>query len=166
MRKALWVVALLLFAAIAPAAHADTITYSYVAGAQSVLAGTTFTIVSPGGFLSYGATLITPTTASDVFYDGADIGPITGVEFLDSTDICLDGSCGSLDLASVGGPYAIGTPGVYTLNIIQFGGPGTLTITDTPSATPEPAPVGLMPLGVGLVLVLRKKLGQGLHPAS
>jgi len=167
MRKALWVVAVLLFAAIgAPAAHADTITYTYVADGSSDLAGTTFTIVSTGGFLSYGATSIAPTTASDVFYDGADNGPITGVQFMSSTEICLDLSCGSLDLAGGGGSYAIGTPGVYTLDIITGGGPGTLTITDTPSATPEPAPVVLMTLGVGLVFVMRKKPGQGLHPAS
>src|ERR1700733_13825245 len=70
-----------LFALVAPtAALADSVTYTFT-GADE-FAGTSFTYVSPTGFLTFDTPEIVPTPASDFFIDGVDEGSIYSFLFV------------------------------------------------------------------------------------
>lgn len=175
MLKSLWIVAvLLLFAAIGGSnAQADTLfTYTY-----------TYTPV-PGSTFSFTTVALDPAVALGTPQTGIITSSFTG--FYSGTVLVayeLDGSTplapGANLLTQVTGGPLLGPPedffspsdyttaGTYVgacADNCPVGSPVTDTLTVTP--TPEPSTCGLMMLGIGLVLVMRKRLAQGLSLAS
>jgi hypothetical protein len=78
---------------------ADSVTYSFFGSAW--LQGTSFTYVSPGGFLTFDTGPLAPTTASDVFFydiSGAffknDIGSLATFDFVSEDELLLHTTTG------------------------------------------------------------------------
>ena len=168
MRKSLWIVFAILFVAIGTPAFADSYTYTFVGGPDA-LAGTNFTLVNPAGPLSFSATTnLAPllTSATDFMYDGKDWGPIdwvlirtypsNGLPFLVVGAIYTSGiTFGNFlptmtDLSAPGTYNYVDTPATLVY--------GTMTISSTPVATPEPGSLALMLAGIGFLLVMVKRL--------
>jgi hypothetical protein len=90
---------------------------------------------------------------------------------------CINGSgtvgtaCGGINFGGGEeqiGSFALGSflsPGTYQSHGLNDFLNMTVTITDV-SGVPEPSSLTLMLLGVGLALVMRKRIGQGLSQAS
>jgi hypothetical protein len=172
MRKSLWIIAvLLLFAAIgAPNARADTMdayTYTIAFGSTIEWTWTTFPLAPVTG----PTTILATALAS---YSPAETACSVSNPF---TSVTLDlgfGLQGAIETTcAIGGAVPSGswtlaeysTPGTYPRSC--SGGFGTCTLTVVQAtATPEPATVGLILLGMGLVFVMRKRMAQGLPPAT
>jgi hypothetical protein len=161
MRKSLWIMLAVLVVAIgaAPNARADTFTYSYtdpigeswstkpitgVTGPTTVLAADLTATSNTGEFAG--------CTTTSVVLDFAGIGG-TGSQRTNFSGCQFTANTNTDNFAL--SDYT--TPGVY----IGF---GTLTVAAV--TAPEPSSVALMVLGVGLVFVMRKRIGQGLPQAS
>ena len=158
MRKSLWIILAVLIAAIGvPTAHADSITdgtFNFTAGSPTptgsfVWDNTTSTWnsfnIDWNGLVFSFASLIPdlgalPTTGT---YAGTVVEAFLNDFFL--------GQIMQINRVS-------NAPGNTAL--------GTYSVTETVVGTPEPSSVALMLLGVGLVFVMRKRIGQRLPQAS
>jgi hypothetical protein len=173
MRKSLWIIlAVLLVAFGAPAAHADTVTdgilnFTLISGGPAPTAGSFVFDNSTGLFLSY-----------TVSWDGAVYNfapPANIVGFAVATQT-VGGFCGVGPAGAPGCTPAL--PGSFSLpfdslqpssgtftdpTVFAF---GSFTVTQTVITTPEPSSVALMLLGIGIVFLMRKRIGQGLPQAS
>ena len=149
MRKSLWIMlAVLLVALAAPNAHADSTPFG------------TYTVECIGPCASDPTVTIAPTIIDfTVFGNTVDI---TGLSL---TAGHLEGwniSNGLLSITDVTSSNPVLAPIVLTFPTSNEGG---LIVPATVPA-PEPSSVALMLLGVGLLLVMRKRIGQGLPRAS
>lgn len=169
MRKCLGIMpVLLLFAAIgASNAQADTLfTYTYTnTNAYSwttepipvVTAPTTLTaaeLTATSLFFNYTGCVIT-----QVVLDQGTFGGITFQPGGQETDF-VSSTCGGTQGSYVADQFAIadyGSPGTY------IGATSQSTLVVNTVQTPEPSTGGLMLIGIGLVFVMRKRIGQGLH---
>jgi hypothetical protein len=167
MRKSSWIILVLsLFAAIgAPGARADSFTYSYTWSSAS--AGMSFTTAPIAG-----VTMDTTVPAADLTAatnSGSWAGCATTSVRLDvggqgSTEAHLNGSaCGVLtvDIFDSYAQFDYTTPGTYTDAFTK----STLVVTDV-SAVPEPSSVAFMLVGIGFILVMRKRIAKGLPQAT
>ena len=159
MRKTFWTISvLLLISAIgAPRSHADSFTYSFVGA--SLLNGTNFTVVDTSGPALFNVNLA-PLLASpsDLFIAGIDFGPLTTIGFTGTPAFPI----GTVLASNFNAATAVFTnnfdPAVAGAYPTDF---GTLTVAVTPVVTPEPSSVVLMLIGIGLVLLLRKRNSRG-----
>lgn len=174
MRKAFWVIPVLLFALGAPAAHADSFTYTFTSTDPS--AGFTVTTVASPAITA--ATVFTSAELTTAIVTGS---LITGETI---TAITLGGGGnptndpGVAELSLTGGPYiGIGyfllnsmtyadyaTPGTYTYTFAS--GTNTLVVSAVPS--PEPSTLTFLLTGAGLLgfmAVLRGRNAKGLPEA-
>ncbi len=174
MRKSLWIILLLiLIAAIGPPnALADSFTYTYT---YTPVAGSTFsfTTVPLDPAVALGTPQTGITTAS---FTGFYAGTVLVAYELDGSSPLAPGA--NLLIQVTGGPLLgppenFFSPSDYTIAGTYDGAcadncPVSSPVTDTLTVTPVPEPStgGLMMLGIGLVLVMRKRLAQGLSPAS
>ena len=162
MRKSLWItLAVLLVAIGAPLAHADSFTYTYTDTADGV-SWTTAAISAVTMETSVPGADLTASSNSGVF-----MGCVTASVILDrggigGTTTIFSGTCPAPIIHNIDG-FALtdySTPGTY------FGSPGDTLVVTAAVAAPEPSSVALMLLGVGLVFVMRKRIGQRLPQAS
>jgi PEP-CTERM motif-containing protein len=183
MRKSLWIVpiALLIVSICAPAARADTITTGIIHFTLS-----NGTPAPTGSFVLDNTTDVFSSFAVNwdgavfnVFYSVvAGFDPVSLVSYLSTSGTwcavgpgnfvpyyCLGNSegfffCGPVhcefDINNITGTF---NPGDANAN-------GTYTVTETVVTTPEPSSVGLLLAGIGLVLVMRKRIGRGLPQAT
>jgi hypothetical protein len=168
MRKTLWIMlAVLLVAISAPKAHADSTT-DYTLS---------FTLTDGSlNAASVGTVIFDNTTGEfntlNVVWNGVKYSFIG----IDSSGISTTGSwsaCAALQnppdcdfhnnvaVFDLGGMVLANPPGGTTVNATADG-----SYVLTPVGAPEPSSVALMLLGVGLVLVMRKRIGQSLPLAS
>ncbi|HEY4951574.1 MAG TPA: PEP-CTERM sorting domain-containing protein [Candidatus Acidoferrales bacterium] len=161
MRKSLWIIVAVLLVAIgAPVSHADSTDYtlSFSGGNPNPTSGGT--VVFDDSTDTYTTFLVDFTGLSFDFSGStsADI-PTTGTWFG-----CAfpgdTGPCGTMALLQVGSA-------LLTSSGIPSGSAKTNgTYALTAVTAPEPSSYALMLLGVGLVFVMRKRVGQGLPQAS
>jgi hypothetical protein len=184
MRKSLWIIlAVLLVVIAAPSARADIVTLD-VSGSLTPGGGAS---CSSSGCTLGGDIVINNTTgaviSTDVTFSGESpsVGPFDGVNQVvadgDQTGLGIADSTGSSSLILAfstitpgslvgysGGPLAFGevsTKSGCCAWLLNSGGALTEAV-----AAPEPSSYALMLLGVGLVFVMRKRIGQGLPQAS
>ena len=163
MRKSLWItLAVLLVAIGAPLAHADSFTYTYT-DTDDGISWTTAAISA--------VTMETTVPSADLTASsnsGITAGCVTSSVVLD-----LQGSGGTATFFSGCNFSAIGSGDGFALT--DYSTPGTYVspnfahdtlVVTAAVAAPEPSSVALMLLGVGLVFVMRKRVGQGLPQAS
>ena len=165
MRKTLWIIPLLFAAIGAPSAHADsfwTITF-YGPDAPTVI-GPNAIEYDPGiGPQISTGTFVTPSFT--VLYEGSTI-TLFSVGFPPPYCFCSPSPNDVFALVASGTSMSVndlseGFP-VYSSDGGGPGGPLTWNVILTPiPAVPEPGTGGLMLLGVGAVLVMRRRLGQG-----
>jgi hypothetical protein len=165
MRKSLWIMlAVMVVAVNAPNAHADSFTYAYsnsgdgiswtteaipaVTMPTTVLAAD-LTATSNTGFV---AGCVTSSVTLDANGDGGTATFFSGC------------STGAIELGDGFSIADYSTPGTYINSITS----STLVVTAAAVATPEPSSVALMLLGVGalLLLVMRRRIAQGLPMIS
>jgi hypothetical protein len=149
MRKTLWIMLAVLLAAIAsPIAHADATPYG------------TYTVECIGPCASDPMVTVSPTAIDfTVFGNTVDF---TGLSWTAGHELGWNIDNGSLSLTDVTSSSPIVAPVTLAFPSSNEAGlflPATVT-------APEPSSVALMLLGVGLVFVLRKRIGQGLPQAS
>jgi PEP-CTERM motif-containing protein len=179
MRKYLWVIAsLLLFTAIAePNAQADSFTFTI--GGPDSGSGTLTTNALSGG--SYLVTGITGT------FDGSAIASLLAPGGFAGNDNLLFPTSPQLDGVGLSFQTTNGDvwniecfsaaitpcfqPIVYVVFLDVGGIPvaqsGPFTFDATRAVTtPEPSSIGLMLVGIGFLLVMRKHIGQGLPLAT
>ena len=166
MRKSLWIMLAVMFVAVsAPVSHADTVTLD-VSGGVSPVQGS----CSGSGCTLGGDIVINNTTGTvisiDVTVAGASpaVGPFNGILFFHASSLTgFDGSGDILSVSIAPGTWVGYTGGAFSGGIVAPG-KDLFSITDgvfTPAvAAPEPSSVALMLLGVGLVLLLRRRIGQ------
>jgi len=177
MRKSLWIIVAVLFVAIAaPNAHADSSTDGTI----------TFT-VSSGGPIATGSFVFDDTTDTltsyTVTWDGVLFNlqpllssvPVTLTELENSGTWCGVASSatppdgcfgpGEMTLTTLSYLVANAGTGVYTINSAVAEGSYVVTAT-TVAPTPEPSSVALMLAGIGLLLLMRKRIGRGLPQPS
>ena len=164
MRKSLWItLAVLLVAIGAPLAHADSFTYTYtdtddgISWTTAAISAVTMETSVPGADL---------TASSN---SGVLLGCVTSSVVLDSlggggTSTLFFSGCNFAGEIQSDDGFALSdysTPGTYVSPVLD-----TLVVTSAVAAAPEPSSVALMLLGVGLVFVMRKRIGQRLPQAS
>jgi hypothetical protein len=159
MRKSLWIMLAVLIAAIGvPTAHADSITNGTF--------NFTVTIGSPPPTGSFVWDSTTSTWNSfSIDWDGlvfnfAPLFPNLGA--LPTTGTWRANANVTLEIFAIGQTIQSITTPPIPINLAQ----GTYSVTETVVGAPEPSSVALMLLGVGLVFVMRKRIGQGLPQAS
>jgi hypothetical protein len=167
MRKSLWIMLAVLLVAIgAPNAHADSFTYTYTGTAPSFGFDYSWTTEAISG-----VTMQTTVPAADL--TATSTSGITGCVI---TSVILNASGLGNNNTNLGGCFLLEvfgndlfapsdyiTPGTYVGNSVVT--KSTMTVTRA-VAMPEPSSVALMLLGVGLVFVMRKRIGQSLPQAS
>jgi hypothetical protein len=190
MRKSLWIVLTLLLGAGAGIAHADTVTLnvsgsllptgigSSCSGSGCTFGGDIVINNTTGAIISEDVTISGESPSVGPFTHDFGLSPTGGLTQLgigDSTGDTLNLVFPTLIPGSVIG-YNGGTltAAATAIDIIPPPNPsfpgwflepaGALIPAVTP--TPEPSSVALMLLGVGLVFVLRKRIGQHLPQAS
>jgi PEP-CTERM motif len=174
MLKSLWILpVLLLFAAIgASNAQADpmfTYTYTYAPVAGSTFSFTTVALDPAVALGTPEAGIITSS------FTGSYSGTVLVAYVLDGSSPLVPGA--NLLTQVTGGPFLgppedFFSPSDYTTAGTYVGAcvancPVSNPVTDTLTVTPvpEPSTSGLMMLGIGLVLVMRKRLAKGLSLA-
>jgi hypothetical protein len=189
MRKSLWIMlAVLILAVAAPMAHADTFSFSFsntIGNTPGTVTGT-LTFTGTGTFTGQAATAITLTSTPSAYTSQLPISDFTVSEIANSfsavggvitaANLNLEWTDGTTFTDTLGlqstvgnanalltGPVPTGFP--FTATTENIDGLSGVTFTDI-STVPEPSSVALMLLGVGLLLVLRKRIGQGLPQAS
>ena len=166
MRKSLWIILAVLVGA--PYAHADSFVYTYTVALDPAVYGATFT-TKPMQAVTASTTLTTVDLRS---YS------LTGSFYLASFDKFI------LDYGGAGDQAILTSNGLGTASatysgddefpLIDYRTPGTYSNgngTDTliVRETPEPATLGLMLTGVGLLglmMLMRKRMGQRFPQAS
>jgi hypothetical protein len=164
MRKSLWIILVVLLVAVgAPNAHADGTTYSIS------FTGTNAPTVVGSDLLFFDSTLDEFTTPSlEIDYFGSDItldatllgptNPLTHTYVWGADDNAFEAS----DLTAGLNLY-IASASTGCDSSENFGCEGRVVLTPQ---MPEPAAGGLMLLGIGLVLAMRKRIGSRLPQAS
>jgi hypothetical protein len=166
MRKSLWFTLGFLFVAIgAPNAHADTLyTYTFTDNnpnfptfantwtTRPIAAVTAETDIAAANLASYSAT--------GSYWEGMGLSKV----ILDYAGIGAQDIFSPLGIDLIQADYfALGeysTPGTYTSSNTGD------TLSVSAIQTPEPSTVALMLAGIGFLLVMRKRIGQGLPQAS
>lgn len=171
MRKSFWIfLALLIMAVGAPVAHADTITDGTI----------TFTLTSGSPDPGNATFVFDNTTNTFTSFTGSWAG--LGITFI-TTGVTLanlpaSGTwCATSENGPGNGPCPSQLPegiGILMISALPTGfivshngsdegyaASGTYTVTEAVVSTPEPGSVGLMLLGIGLVFVMRRRIGQG-----
>jgi len=170
MQKSLWII-LALVAIGAPSAHADSFTYTYTSTEcfGGVICGrfsyTTEAIAAVTSETTLPAADLTATSLSGLFGE-CSFSSVTlnegGVG--NQGAILLGVQCSSIGEHPDGySPADYSTQGTYTATIGSI--VDTLVVTPV-QAMPEPSEAGFLLLGVGLVFVMRKRIGQSLPQAS
>ena len=183
MRKSLWIMlAVLLVAIAAPNAHADTVTLD-ISGTLSAngdascsasgctLGGDIVINNTTGAIISEDVTVSGESPSVGPFTRNFGIGTLSGLTYLtigDSGDNILNlvfstPTEGSL-IGYTGGPISPITAMSCGTGCILRLTSGTLTQPSV--AAPEPSSASLLLLGIGLALVMRKRIGQRLSQAS
>lgn len=176
MRKSIWIMFMLMLTAIAaPNVHADSVNVTF----SGVLSGTATLTVTPesgGTFLVTGITgsLTSPTSSAissilaiDTFDDNTNIiGSLSSF----SGDVAFSDAFGDewLLYTSGGNTFVDGTACEFLTGCNTIGAE-TVTLSSsiiTTSATPEPGTIALMLLGVGVLFVMRRRMGLGLTQVS
>jgi hypothetical protein len=155
MRKSLWIIPVLLMAIVVPHAKADSIS-----DATTITDSTTFTFKCCNGYqlsvndleIVYGPKV----KKAKVTPPPADTCTTTFEDNMSRTN-CAVIRPGDLFTASV-------MPDTGTILSACWTEFRVCVASTTP--TPEPATDGLMLLGIGLVFVMRKRIGQGLPQTS
>ena len=184
MRKSLWIVLAIVLAAVAaPHAQADTVTLD-VSGSLKAELGTA--ACSSSGCTLGGEIVINNTTGAiiseDVTMSGESptVGPFTtgigGIEDLGGLTVLFIEDPGGhqvgLFFSTPAAGFLIGyNGGPLSPSSAVFGGVAMWDLQSgalTPAVTPatEPSSVALMLLGVGLLFVMRKRIGEGVPQAS
>ncbi len=182
MRKSLWIMlAVLLVAIAAPYASADTVTLD-ISG--SLVPNDPSVSCSASGCTLGGDIVINNTTGMVISVDftvaGASpsVGPFNHFsEFvsIDSDLVTTDGGVIDFSFTLSGNPGTLVgyTGGAITGTAVTSGPAGHIfvqegdaALTEAVTPAPEPSSVALMLLGVGLVFVMRKRVGQRLPQAS
>jgi hypothetical protein len=179
MQKALLIVAIALVATtFAPNALADSFTYTFV-GAPGPVDGSDYTLTSASGPLAYGTFYFAApgsvvewpdiglTSPSDLV--GVIIYP-TGTPGGNSIEVFVATSSPTLTTGfmnfptltnlSVDGAYPTCGPEIGEATCASGNG-GYLTISSTPTATPEPSTLGVLSsglMGLGLIAVMKQRL--------
>jgi hypothetical protein len=165
MRKSLWIILAVLLVAIgAPYAHADSFVYTYTVTLDPAVYGATFTTKPMQAVTT--STTLTPVDLASY--------SLTGSFYLGTLDEFI------LDYGYAGDQAILTSNGLGTASatysgddefpLIDYSTPGTYSNgnrTDTliVRETPEPATLGLMLTGVGLLglmMLMRKRIGQRL----
>jgi hypothetical protein len=188
MQKSLWIMlAVLLVAIAAPHAHADTSSNFTVAGDATNQSGGSLGSCANGQDCAFSGTLTVDVTSgavtsTDIIFQGLlafDTLSASGLNSPNWSIIATNSSSENVFLSFSTTP----TPGsllgftggsINCCKVAVNGAPkGDLlylindgSITPAPTATPEPSSVALMLLGVGMVFVVRKRIGQRLPQAS
>jgi hypothetical protein len=171
MRKTLWIILALLIVGIgAPVALADTTDIFDITASPGGIGGTLTVDVTNG---TVTAVDITATGLTD-FTDLTLSAPVLSGGWVIIVNDPLIVNQILLDFTTTAPGSLVGFDG-GTITFGQVAGPPVLTtilftdITGTIApavAAPEPSSVALMLLGVGLVFVMRKRIGQRLPQAS
>ena len=158
MRKSLWIILLLMFVtSVAPNAHADSYTPTFTCTGPCVSVPTAPDVSFPS-----------PTTITETWdtYVAAISLPSQDTY---SDDYVWTNTSSSLNgqeliiMDNTNGIEAIGFLSIPTISV-PIEDIGTLSFA--PVATPEPSSIALMLTGVGLVFVMRKRIGQALPQAK
>jgi len=179
MRKFIWTMLMLMFVAIAaPNARADSVTATF----SGVVTGTaTFTVTPESG----GTFLVTSVTGSITSpYSATGLMVFAVDAFDDNTNIINSLTSFSGNVAFFDTTYGVGWY-LYTNSdgdvLVDAGpecayltgcntiGAETVTlspVTTSPTTTPEPSAPALVLLGVGLLFLMRKRMGLALTQAS
>ena len=161
MRKSLWItLAVLLVAIGAPLAHADSFTYTYTdtlhgfSWTTAAISAVTMETFLPGADL-------TASSSSGVFPGCVNSGVVLDAGGGSISTFFSD--CTIPEISNPANGFALtdySTPGTYESPF------GNILVVTAAVAAPEPSSVALMLLGVGLVFVMRKRIGQRLPQAS
>jgi hypothetical protein len=186
MRKSLWIMLAVLLVAIgAPNVHADSVTLDVSGSLSTTLGGASCSSsgCTLGGDIvinnASGAIISTDVTFSGESpsagpFDGVNqvsvVGALTGLGIVDSTaSSFLDLFFSTITPGSLvgysGGPLADGEVGTTSGCCAWFLSSGG-ALTEAAVTAPEPSSYALMLLGVGLVFVMRKRIGHSLPQAS
>jgi hypothetical protein len=162
MRKFLWFTLGFLFVVIgAPNAHADTLyTYTFTDTTNFADTWTTRPIAAVTAETDIAAANLASYSATGSYWEGMGLSKV----ILDYAGIGAQDIFSPLGIDLIQADYfALGeysTPGTYTSSNTGD------TLSVSAIQTPEPSTVALMLAGIGFLLVMRKRIGQGLPQAS
>jgi len=179
MPKSLWITAvlLLLVAIGAPSVQASSFTYSYTIVINDEFslgwttspgpAVTTNTSITAGSLASSSVSgALSGQTLNSVDLDPAST-PITGCPTGDCVASFLSGTSGTTEvLFSNLTATDFDSPGTYTFTGTTYPLVETFVVKEITTAMPEPPTYGLTLTGIGLVLAMRRRIGQGLPQAG
>jgi PEP-CTERM motif-containing protein len=157
MRKSLWIIPVLLLfgAVVAPSVRADSVTFTCTAHCPAaVLAPTALNVTfpSPALVISFDNQTLDLTLPSE------DLDTDTYTWFTSNNLFIISDTNQAFDLgADVADDSGGNNPGDAVVEDMY----GNLSFNNTtpPVSTPEPGTVTLMLVGIGLVLVVRKRIG-------
>jgi len=155
MPKSLWIV-LLLVAIGAPAAHADSVTFTVLVGGAPAPTALDVTFPSPTLDITWqGVAFVLTLPSSSLSTDSY---------IWDSNETCTPSCTAKIDVLDQTN-FSFTSSSSPAVPLSFSTGAGDLTFTPVTTA-PEPSPVALMLLGVGLVFVMRKRIGHDLPQAN
>jgi hypothetical protein len=148
------VAALGLIALLTPAAKADTFVYQVTSNVDGLNLDVIFDLPAFEETVTDITSFTTNTSSS---------GPLTAFSLSGNSTPCSLGG----DSTPFGPCFQVEFPGLIegTAGSPGFSGPGTssafgttVTITDVPSAAPEPSSLALIPFGLGALMLMRKRM--------